>query len=80
MVFGGRLETVRGRRREIIGVAAEYFKNLGNSMFFKSFDLTRQGVSQYKFFLTYARRITPPWRHCLPRLLGAILSLKVCIW
>jgi len=50
MVLGGRLETVRGRRREIIGVAAEYFKNLGNSMFFKSFDPTSQGVSQYKFF------------------------------
>jgi len=50
MVLGGRVELEGGGRRRVVGVLTEYFKNLGNSLFFKSFDLTRQGVPQYKFY------------------------------
>jgi hypothetical protein len=50
MVFGGRLETVRGRRHEIVGVAAEYFKNLGNSVLFNVISpILPRWVSLYEF-------------------------------
>jgi hypothetical protein len=50
MVFGGRVETVRGGRREIVGVAAERFKNLGNSLLFNVISpILPRWVSLYEF-------------------------------
>jgi hypothetical protein len=50
MVLGGRVETVRGGRREIVGVAAEYFKNLGNSLLFNVISpILPRWVSLYEF-------------------------------
>jgi hypothetical protein len=49
MVFVVRVGIEGGGRRRVVGVLTEYFDNQGDSLFFKSFGLTRQRVPQYTF-------------------------------